>query len=94
MIEKNIVVTFSKGLHARPAASLVQMLSGYKSNVKIVREDMEIDAKSIMGILILAAGCGTELNMIIEGSDEQEVAQALEKFFSSKYEDGENGSTK
>ena len=93
MIQKNMTVSSIKGLHARPSAVLVQKLSQYQSSVKIVSEDMEIDAKSIMGILTLAAGLGTVLTFVIEGSDENEAAQALEDFFNSDYENAgaENG---
>jgi phosphocarrier protein len=90
MIKKTLTVNFKKGLHARPSASLVQMLSSYKSGAKIIAEDMEIDAKSIMGILILAAGFGTKLNFVIEGEDEREAMKELEKFFNSDFEAQEN----
>jgi phosphocarrier protein len=89
MIEKNMTVLSAKGLHARPSAILVQKIAPYESSVKIVTEDMEIDAKSIMGILTLAAGPGTVLNFVIEGPDEKEAAQALEDFFNSDYENPE-----
>jgi phosphocarrier protein len=88
MIEKTITVKFEKGLHARPVALLVGMLSNYKTtSFKIIDEQMEIDAKSIMGILLLAATCGTQLHFVIEGEDEVEAAEKIVEFFDSSYED-------
>ncbi|MDR2709710.1 MAG: HPr family phosphocarrier protein [Elusimicrobiota bacterium] len=89
MIEKTITVKFQKGLHARPAALLVEMLSEFKTTeVKVVDEQTEIDAKSIMGILILAAAYGTQLKFIIDGQAQDEVSKKLDEFFNSHY-DGE-----
>ncbi|MDR1951928.1 MAG: HPr family phosphocarrier protein [Elusimicrobiota bacterium] len=87
MIEKKITIKSIKGLHARPCALLVKMLSKSKSDVKILKDDMEVDAKSIMSILILAAGRGTELNFVINGQDEQNVSRELEEFFNSDFEE-------
>ncbi|MDR2772654.1 MAG: HPr family phosphocarrier protein [Elusimicrobiota bacterium] len=87
MIEKKLIVKSKQGLHARPGALLVQMLSKYKSEVKIFKDDMEIDAKSVMSILILAADCGSDLKFVINGEDEEEVSKELEKFFNSNFEE-------
>jgi phosphocarrier protein len=81
MKEKNVVVLNKMGLHARPAARLVQALAGCRSNIKILKDDFEVDAKSIMGVMALAAGCGSKLKFIIEGPDENETLAVIEDFF-------------
>jgi phosphocarrier protein len=85
MKEKTIVVSNKMGLHARPAAMLVQTASKYKSSVKILKDDFDIDAKSIMGIMTLAAGQGSQLKFVAEGPDEDEVLTELEKLFKSNF---------
>ncbi|MDR3244381.1 MAG: HPr family phosphocarrier protein [Elusimicrobiota bacterium] len=83
MQEKIIVVKFKKGLHARPAAELVTLLSKYQSAVKIIKDDFHIDAKSIMGVLTLAAACGSDLKFIVEGCDEHAALKSIDDFFNS-----------
>ncbi|MDR1418089.1 MAG: HPr family phosphocarrier protein [Endomicrobium sp.] len=85
MKEKIIIVSNKMGLHARPAAMLVQTTSKYKSSVKIIKDDFDIDAKSIMGIMTLAAGQGSELKFVAEGPDENEVLAELENLFKSNF---------
>ncbi|OEG70454.1 phosphocarrier protein HPr [Candidatus Endomicrobiellum trichonymphae] len=85
MKEKIIVVLNKMGLHARPAAMLVQSTNRYQSTVKILKDDFEVDAKSIMGVMALAAGRGCKLNFIADGPDENEVLIAIENLFKSKF---------
>ncbi|MCA6085207.1 HPr family phosphocarrier protein [Candidatus Endomicrobiellum agilis] len=85
MKKKVIVVSNKMGLHARPAAMLVQTTNGYQSTVKILKDDFEVDAKSIMGVMTLAAGQGSELNFVADGPDENEVLIAIENLFESKF---------
>ncbi|MCA6071937.1 MAG: HPr family phosphocarrier protein [Endomicrobium sp.] len=85
MKEKIIVVSNKMGLHARPSAMVVQIASKYKSAVKIYKDDFEVDAKSIMGVMTLAATHGSELKFIAEGPDENEVINAVESLFSSNF---------
>lgn len=73
------------GLHARPAALLVQTTSKFKAYVKIIKDDFEVDAKSIMGIMTLAAAPGSELKFVADGPDENEVLDAIEKLFNSGF---------
>jgi phosphocarrier protein len=84
MKEKTIVVSNKMGLHARPAATLVQTTTGYKSSVKILKDNFEVDAKSIMGVMTLAAGPGCELKFVVDGPDENEALTAIENLFESK----------
>lgn len=87
MIEKVYTVSNRLGLHARPASMFVKTTSRFTSHVKIVRDDQEIDGKSIMGILMLAAGPGTELKIVAEGSDEKDVITALDDLFHRRFDD-------
>jgi phosphocarrier protein len=83
--EKIITVSNKMGLHARPAAMLVQTASKYQSSVKIIKDEFDIDAKSIMGIMALAAGQGSQLKFIADGPDENEVLSELESLFQSNF---------
>jgi phosphocarrier protein len=83
MREKVIVVSNETGLHARPAAMLVQTTSKYQSSVKVLKDNFEVDAKSIMGVMALAAGCGSKLKFVADGPDEDEVLTAIEDLFES-----------
>jgi phosphocarrier protein len=85
MKERIIIVSNKTGLHARPAADLVQTLSKYQSDIKILKDNFEVDAKSIMGVMALAASFGSKLKFIADGSDESEAINAIEKLFSSKF---------
>ncbi|BAG13921.1 HPr family phosphocarrier protein [Candidatus Endomicrobiellum trichonymphae] len=85
MKEKIIVVLNKMGLHARPAAMLVQIINEYQASVKILKDGFEVDAKSIMGVMTLAAGQGSKLNFVADGLDENEVLSAIENLFKSKF---------
>ena len=85
MKEKVVKVSNKMGLHARPAAMLVQTSSKFQSSVKIFKDDFEVDAKSIMGVMTLAAAPGSELKFIAEGPDENEVLDAIEALFNSGF---------
>jgi phosphocarrier protein len=85
MKQKIITVSNKMGLHARPAAMLVQTANKHQSSVKIIKDDFDIDAKSIMGIMSLAAGQGSQLKFIANGPDEKEVLTELESLFKSNF---------
>lgn len=87
MIEKVYTVSNRLGLHARPASMFVKTTSRFSSQVKIVRDGQEIDGKSIMGILMLAAGPGTELKIVAEGPDEKDVISSLDDLFHRRFDD-------
>ncbi|MBN1622333.1 MAG: HPr family phosphocarrier protein [Endomicrobiales bacterium] len=84
-MEKAITIKNKLGLHARPAAILVQTVSAYKSNVKILKDSQEVNGKSIMGIMTLAASCGSEIRLVIDGEDEAEAMNALVKLIDSGF---------
>ena len=81
MIREDIVITNKLGIHARPAALLAQEAGKFKSDIVLVKEGIEINAKSIMGILMLAAEKGAKLELTITGLDEKEAHKALKKVF-------------
>jgi phosphocarrier protein len=85
MKEKIIIVSNKTGLHARPAAMLVQITSRYQSSIKILKDNLQVDAKSIMGVMSLAAGYGSELKFIVDGPDENEALIAVEELFNSNF---------
>jgi len=87
MIRQIIVVENRLGLHARAAAKLVQLASRFRSDVRLAREGRAeaIDSRSILGILMLAAGRGTRLEVSISGSDEVEAGEAILQLFASRF---------
>jgi len=87
MIEKKIKVINKLGLHARPSSMLVKLAILFRSDIKIRKEDMEVNGKSIMGVMMLAAECGSELSFIIDGVDEIAAFEQIERLFLSKFEE-------
>ena len=77
MYEETVQVTNVPGIHARPAALLVQRASLFKSEVFVATSALTVNGKSIMGVMMLAAETGTELTIRAEGPDEQKAVQAL-----------------
>lgn len=75
--KKDIVVKNKTGLHARPAALFVQIANKYESDITIIKEDQEVNGKSIMGILMLAAERGAEIAIIADGDDAQAAVDEL-----------------
>jgi phosphocarrier protein len=88
MIEKLLTVNNKHGLHARPAAHLVKIAGKFKSEIKIYKDGLEINAKSIMGVMMLAAEPGSEVLLQADGEDETEAIARIEELFLNKfYED-------
>jgi phosphocarrier protein HPr len=87
MIRQSVLVTNRLGLHARAAAKLVRLASGFSSEIHLSREDanQQIDSKSILGILMLAASMGTRLVISLEGQDEAEASEAICRLFEAKF---------
>ena len=89
MLERELKVANRLGLHARAAAKLVQLLSGFQSQVTLTGRGREVNAKSIMGVLLLAAAPGASLLIRVEGEDEAEAMQAAAELFERRFdEDG------
>lgn len=79
-IERKVEVRNSHGLHARPAAEFVKLASGFDAEVKVEKDELEVNGKSIMGVLMLAAEPGAELVLRAEGPDAAEAVEALAGF--------------
>lgn len=76
-IEFDIKIENSLGIHARPASMIVQLASQFVSDIAIVKDGEEVNGKSLMGVLMLSAGQGAELRIIIEGYDAEEARDAF-----------------
>ena len=80
MLKETILINKESGLHARPAATLVRIASKYTSEITIVKDGMEINGKSILGVMTLAAEKGSTIMLIISGEDEKEAMTQLVTF--------------
>ena len=89
MIERQIEVINKLGLHARAAAKLVSTASGYQSKIELEKGHRRINAKSIMGVMMLAASKGTTLGLYVEGEDEASATTAIEALFADCFGEGE-----
>jgi phosphocarrier protein NPr len=89
MITKSIEIRNRLGLHARAAAKLVHTSSRFRSSVRIRKDDEEVDGKSILGILLLAASNGTTLQVTVEGEDEREASTAVEDLIARRFDEEE-----
>ena len=85
MITQEIKIINRLGLHARPAAMLVQTASNFSCEIKIIKDTVTVNAKSIMGVLMLAAEYGSTLQLQCDGSDEKQAVQAICALFESKF---------
>jgi len=77
MAERSAQIVNKQGIHARPAAEIVKTSSRFKSNIVIVRDDLEVNAKSIMGVMMLAAEHGSFIVLRAEGEDEEAALDAI-----------------
>jgi phosphocarrier protein len=89
MIERDIEIKNKLGLHARAAAKLVHMAARFKADIKVRKGDEEVDGKSILGILLLAAGRGASVHVRADGTDERDALEAIEKLIDGKFDEVE-----
>jgi len=89
MIEKEIEIPNKLGLHARASAKLTQLAAKYKSEVWMTRNKRRVNAKSIMGVMMLAAGKGAIVFLEVDGPDEKECFDALVALIDNKFGEGE-----
>ena len=87
MLKGRVIIINRLGLHARAAAQLVRLASGFQSKIKLIRTDNAViaDAKSILSVLTLAAAKGIDLEIEIEGSDEQPAFEAVQEIFKNGF---------
>lgn len=84
--KKDIIVKNKTGLHARPAAVFVQLANKFESEITIIKDEQQVNGKSIMGILMLAAEKGAKITIIAEGSDAEQAVSELADILSSDIE--------
>jgi phosphocarrier protein HPr len=85
LVERKVEVINKLGLHARPAAMLVQKATKFKSEIKLLKDDLEVNAKSILSVMALAAEMGSFVTIIAEGEDETVAVEVLAKLFEEKF---------
>ena len=88
MIERELTVANRLGLHARATAKLVRVLSGFRCNATLSAKGREVNAKSIMGVMLLAAGQGTPVLLRVDGEDEAAAADAAADLFARLFDEG------
>ena len=89
MTSRAVTVVNQLGMHARAAAKFVHLATRFEARVRVAREARQMDGKSIMGVLLLAAACGSIITISAEGADEQEAVDALAALVQSGF--GEDG---
>lgn len=77
MIERQATIVNMEGLHARPAARIVRLASSFTSDIEICKDGVGVNGKSIMGVMMLAAECGSSITIRATGTDAEEAAEAL-----------------
>jgi phosphocarrier protein HPr len=87
MIELKLTVTNDLGLHARPSAQVVHTASRFKAEISLSKGTMTINAKSMLGVMALAAEHGAELIMRVDGEDEREAAREMHRLFKNKFKE-------
>jgi phosphocarrier protein HPr len=85
MAERSVQIVNKHGLHARPAAEMVKAASQFKSDITIARDDLEVNGKSIMGVMMLAAEFGASITLRASGPDADEALDALSQLVSSRF---------
>ena len=88
-LTKELVVLNKMGIHARPAAMVVRITNKFKSEVLVEKDDEQVNGKSIMGLMMLAAGIGSEVKIDTEGERAQEAMDALLALIADKFGEGE-----
>jgi len=89
MLQRTITITNKLGLHARASAKLTQAAGQFQASVWISRNGRRVNAKSIMGVMMLAAGLGSTVEIETDGPDEAQAIDAIEKLFADKFGEGE-----
>ncbi len=87
MIEKIVKITNKAGLHTRPAATIVKLAAKYKSDFFIYRDSLNINGKSIIGVMTLAAEMGSELKLTFNGPDEQQACDEISAYFERGFDE-------
>lgn len=86
-VVRELVVSNKLGLHARPAAMFVRVANRFSSDIIVEKDGEEINGKSIMGLMLLAAGCGSRLKVTVTGGDANDMVKALEELIARKFDE-------
>jgi len=89
MLRRKIEIINKLGLHARAAARLVTLAQTFAADIRIARNDQEVNGKSIMGVMMLAAARGSTIELIIDGDDEEQAMQYLTDLINNRFEESE-----
>ncbi len=85
MVQKELTILNRLGLHARPAAQIAQTAAGFTCDIELTKDNVTINAKSIMGVMMLAAEFGSKVRVTTNGVDEVQALATLEKLFNEKF---------
>lgn len=89
MQRRTVTIINKLGLHARAAAKLVALAGRFDCDIRLVKKDKEVNAKSILGVMMLAASKNTELELVADGADEAAALAALETLIANRFEEAE-----
>ncbi|HLL10448.1 MAG TPA: HPr family phosphocarrier protein [Rubrivivax sp.] len=89
MVQTQIQISNKLGLHARASAKLTKLAGSFKSEIHLSRNGRRVNAKSIMGVMMLAAGVGTQIDIEVEGTDEAEAMAALRELIVNRFGESE-----
>ncbi|MEE2734312.1 MAG: HPr family phosphocarrier protein [Verrucomicrobiota bacterium] len=87
MTSKELTISNKLGIHARPAAQFVKTASKFEADIRVEKDGEEVNGKSIMGLMMLAAGHGSVIKIIVEGSDAQDAMKSLEDLVNRNFEE-------
>ncbi|MEO6876990.1 MAG: HPr family phosphocarrier protein [Gemmatimonadaceae bacterium] len=85
MPERTVQIVNRNGLHARPAAEIVKLAAKFQSEITVVKDDLDVNGKSIMGVMMLAAECGSAIIFRAEGPDADQALDALSTLVANKF---------
>lgn len=89
MITRDLDIVNKLGLHARAAAKLVKLSSSFQSSIDIEKDGQRVNSKSIMGVMMLAAGCGSQITLHADGDDEQSAIDAITDLINRRFDEEE-----
>lgn len=87
MIERTVKIVNNAGLHTRPAATIVKIAAKFKAEFFIIKDGFNVNGKSIIGVMTLAAAKGSELKLIFDGPDEDNAAEAMVDYFERGFDE-------
>ena len=88
-VRRSLRIVNKLGLHARAAAKLIELASGFESRIRLCRDGREADAKSIMRVMMLAASKGTSVEVVAQGADAAEAVDAIERLVAGRFDETE-----